>query len=59
MYPGARLLPRSDVARRWSGSLGLDFHDVVIETNAHRLTLVFSDLRVSEVLVGWAPFVAD
>ncbi|MQY34681.1 hypothetical protein SRB17_26510 [Streptomyces sp. RB17] len=59
MYPGAKLLPQSDAARRWSHTLGIDFHDVVIETNAHRLTLLFSHLQVTEVPVGYAPFVAD
>lgn len=53
MYPGAKLLPPSDAARRWSRELGLDFHDVLIETNTHRLTLLFSDLRVTELPVGW------
>lgn len=59
MYPGAKLLPQSDAARRWSKALGTDFHDVLIETNAHRLTLLFSELRVTEVPVGYAPFVTD
>ncbi|MFF2655124.1 hypothetical protein [Streptomyces sp. NPDC058045] len=59
MYPGAELLPRSDAARRWSHTLGMDFHDVRIETNAHRLTLLFSDLEVTEVPVGYAPFTTD
>ncbi|MEU4351862.1 hypothetical protein [Streptomyces sp. NPDC023838] len=59
MYPGAKLLPPSDTARRWSAILGIDFHDVLIETNAHRLSLLFSDLQVTEVPVGYTPFVAD
>lgn len=59
MYPGGKLLPRSKAARRWSRTLGIDFHDVVIETNAHRLTLLFSDLKVTEVPVGYAPFTTD
>ncbi|MFG2468282.1 hypothetical protein ACGFXB_22885 [Streptomyces canus] len=59
MYPGAKLLPQSDTARHWSHTLGIDFHDVLIETNAQRLTLLFSDLRVTEVPGGYAPFVMD
>lgn len=59
MYPGAKLLPPSDAARRWSHALGIDFHDVLIETNAHRLTLLFSDLQVTEVPAGYAPVVTD
>ncbi|MEV7373985.1 hypothetical protein AB0O51_24285 [Streptomyces sp. NPDC090301] len=56
---GAKLLPESEVARRWSQTVGIDFHDVLIESNAHRLTLVFSDLQVTEVPTGYTPFVAD
>ncbi|GAA0612019.1 hypothetical protein [Streptomyces crystallinus] len=59
MYPGAKLLPPTDAALRWSHALGIDFHDVLLETNAHRLTLLFSELQVTEVPVGYTPFVAD
>ncbi|MFC9343276.1 hypothetical protein ACFT0G_20175 [Streptomyces sp. NPDC057020] len=59
LYPGAKLLPESEVARRWSRAVGIDFHDVLIESNAHRLTLVFSDLQVTEVPTGYTPFVTD
>lgn len=59
LYPGAGLLPESEATRRWSNALGIDFHEVRIETNAHNLTLLFSDLQVSEVPVGYAPFVAE
>ncbi|MGW2997511.1 YxiG-like protein, partial [Streptomyces sp. NPDC001193] len=43
----------------WSKAVGVAFHEVHIETNAHDLTLLFSDLEVSEVPVGYAPFIAD
>ncbi|MFD6438083.1 hypothetical protein [Streptomyces venezuelae] len=59
MYPGASLVRDSKAAERWSKEIGIDFHEVRIETNAHDLTLVFSDLEVSEVPVGYAPFVTD
>ncbi|MFG2601874.1 hypothetical protein [Streptomyces sp. NPDC048462] len=59
LYPGAGLLPESEATRRWSNAVGIDFHGVRIETNAHNLTLVFSDLQVTEVPVGYAPFVTD
>ncbi|MFJ7045649.1 hypothetical protein CTU88_29480 [Streptomyces sp. JV178] len=59
LCPGARLVPESDAARRWSEALGIDFHEVHIRTTAHDLTLVFSELQVDEVPVGYAPFVAD
>lgn len=59
LYPGAKLLPESEATRRWSKALGIDFHEVRIETNAHNLTLLFSDLQVSDVQVGYAPFVVE
>ncbi|MFE5828901.1 hypothetical protein ACFQ67_08655 [Streptomyces sp. NPDC056488] len=55
---GAELRLRSEAALNWSKAVGIDFHEVRIETNAHDLTLLFSDLEVSEVPVGYAPFVA-
>ncbi|MDJ0383575.1 hypothetical protein [Streptomyces sp. G-G2] len=57
MY-GAELRPESEATRRWSKAVGIDSHAVHIETNAHDLTLLFSDLEVSEVPVGYGPFVA-
>ncbi|MCX5409786.1 hypothetical protein OHA37_38795 [Streptomyces sp. NBC_00335] len=56
---GAELRPESEATRRWSKAVGIDFREVHIETNAHDLTLLFSDLEVSEVPVGYAPFVTD
>ncbi|MGW0853781.1 YxiG-like protein [Streptomyces sp. NPDC002690] len=53
-----RLRPGSDATRRWTEAVGIDFHEVRMETNAHDLTLLFSDLEVCEVPVGYAPFVA-
>lgn len=57
LYPGMQLMPESDETRQWSARLGLPFHEVLIETNGHNLTLVFSDLRVSTVSPGTAAFV--
>lgn len=59
LYPGAKLLPASEATRRWSKALGIDFHEVRIKTNAHNLILLFSDLQVSEVPVGYTPFVVE
>ncbi|WP_256122586.1 hypothetical protein [Streptomyces sp. LUP47B] len=59
LYPGAKLLPESEATRRWSTAVGIDFHEVRVETNAHNLSLLFSDLQVSEVPVGYAPFVTE
>ncbi|MFK0187601.1 hypothetical protein ACIQV1_25735 [Streptomyces rubiginosohelvolus] len=56
---GAELRPESEAALHWSKAVGIDFHEVHIETNAHDLTLLFSGLEVSEVPVGYAPFTAD
>lgn len=56
LYPGMQLMPDSDETREWAALLGLPFHEVLIETNGHNITLVFSDLRVSTVEPGSAPF---
>ncbi|WP_106396890.1 YxiG-like protein [Actinocorallia populi] len=49
LYPGATIVADSPPARRWTAALGIDFHEVRIETNAHDLTLVFSDLQVTRI----------
>lgn len=59
LCPGATILPTSEETRRWSQAVGIDFHEVRLETNAHNLTLVFSDLEVSTLPTGYAPFTAD
>lgn len=46
-----------DTARRWRDTVGIPFHEVRIETNAHDIRLVFSDLHVSTLDHGHAPFV--
>ncbi|MBE3014888.1 hypothetical protein IL992_37810 [Microbispora sp. NEAU-D428] len=56
LYPGGRIVFDSQHAREWSEALGIDFHEVRFETNAHDITLVFSDLQVTEVPAGYAPF---
>jgi hypothetical protein len=57
LYPGIRLVADSAEAQRWSRDLGVPFHEAVIETNAHHVCLVFSDLIVQAVEPGCAPFV--
>lgn len=37
--------------------MGVVFHEVRLVLNAHDLTLVFSDLEITEVRLGYAPFV--
>ncbi|MBE1875389.1 hypothetical protein [Myceligenerans pegani] len=52
LYPGIRLLPESDEAARWASELGVPFHTARVETNAHDIELVFSDLRIDQVATG-------
>jgi hypothetical protein len=59
LYPGARVLASSESARRWTKAVGIDFHEVCIETNAHRLTLLFFELEVSELPAGHTVFRVD
>ncbi|GAA0385807.1 hypothetical protein, partial [Acrocarpospora corrugata] len=49
LYPGGTLVANSPTARDWSAALGIDFHEVRFQTNAHDLTLVFSDLGIQEL----------
>ncbi|MFE5140651.1 hypothetical protein ACFRDV_23700 [Streptomyces fagopyri] len=59
VYRGAKVLPESEATRRWSKALGIEFREVRMEANAHNVTLLFSDLQVSEVPIGYAPFVTE
>ncbi len=45
LYPGAKIVPESEAAGRWAEAVGIEFHEVRIETNAHDLTLVFLTCR--------------
>lgn len=56
MYPGFAFVSESEDARTWSDRLGLPFHEALVGTNGHNLSLVFSDLRVEAVDSGYAPF---
>ncbi|MEU6425104.1 hypothetical protein ABZ860_04340 [Microbispora sp. NPDC046973] len=58
LYPGGMIVPASRQAREWSEALGIDFHEVRFETNGHDITLVFSDLQVTELPIGYTPFTA-
>jgi hypothetical protein len=49
LYPGATLITDSPTARDWAAAIGIDFHEVRIQTNAHDLTLIFSDLHIEEL----------
>ncbi|WP_206051056.1 hypothetical protein [Nocardioides speluncae] len=51
------LVAKSAEASAWSRDLGIPFHEVTIETNAHQISLVFSDLIVTTTELGDTPFV--
>ncbi|WP_431894208.1 hypothetical protein [Nonomuraea sp. bgisy101] len=53
LYPGATLVADSPTARDWAVAIGIDFHEVRIQTNAHDLTLIFSDLQIEELPSEW------
>ncbi|MET8338027.1 hypothetical protein ABZV14_39990 [Streptosporangium canum] len=53
LYPGATLITDSPTARHWAAAVGIDFHEVRIQANAHDLTLVFSDLQIEELPSEW------
>ncbi|WP_446685083.1 YxiG-like protein, partial [Leifsonia shinshuensis] len=42
--------------QEWSDKLGIPFHEARMGSNGHNLTLIFSDLRVDQVPVGYSPF---
>ncbi|MGA4994964.1 hypothetical protein [Nonomuraea bangladeshensis] len=53
LYPGATLITDSPTARNWAAAVGIDFHEVRIQANAHDLTLIFSDLQIEELPPEW------
>ena len=59
LYPGGKLVTDSPRAQGWAQAIGIDFHEVCLTTNAHELTLVFSELRIEEVSIGYTPWSAD
>ena len=44
-YPGLSYIDDSPTAHDWSRRLGIPMHEVVIETNVFRLSLIFHDFR--------------
>ncbi|MFD8495709.1 hypothetical protein [Amycolatopsis sp. NPDC059657] len=59
LYPGAKLVSKSERAEAWSRRTGLPFHEALIEANGHTIALVFSDLVVEHIEPGYAPFTVD
>lgn len=49
VYPGAKYIADSRVAQEWTSRWGKPMHEVVIETNAYTLHLVFHDLSIKEL----------
>jgi hypothetical protein len=50
MYPGGwKRNAASQRAATWSEHVGREFHEVVVETNAFLITLVFADLRIEQL----------
>jgi hypothetical protein len=43
------LIPESEKARWWREQIGLDFHEVVIESNGYTINLIFSELVVTKL----------
>ncbi|WP_443623183.1 YxiG-like protein [Catellatospora tritici] len=39
------------------GEVGIAFHEAAVETECHRLRLIFADLVVAPVATGLSPFV--
>ncbi|GAB4086188.1 hypothetical protein GCM10028784_28180 [Myceligenerans cantabricum] len=46
-------------AARWASELGVPFHRARVETNAHDIELVFSDLRIDQIATGHTVLVID
>ena len=57
LYPGMQLVDGSPEAQEWSAEMGRQFHEALIETNGHNISLVFADLEVTTIPSGFAPFV--
>ncbi|MEU9742592.1 hypothetical protein AB0E12_25755 [Micromonospora chersina] len=56
LYPGAQLIGDSRRAQEWAEQVGIDFHEVRIQMNGHNLNLIFSELEVSQLALGYAPY---
>ena len=56
LYPGAKIIPISQRAQAWEEAVGIPFHEVRIEGNAHIIEIVFSELSVEEVHAGYSPY---
>jgi hypothetical protein len=57
LYPGGQVVADSKRAARWTEAIGIPFHEIRVEANAHDIRLVAADLTVSVLSLGYAPFV--
>lgn len=55
VYPGWTYVEESERAADWSRKLGIPMHEIVIDTNLYRLSIIFHDLEVTSP-TGWQPY---
>jgi len=48
-YPGATYIPDSSLAKEWSRRLQKPMHEMVLETNAYTLRLVFHNVTLTKI----------
>lgn len=48
-YPGPTYLEDSKLAQEWTSRLGKLMHEVLIQSNAYNIRLVFHDLHIAEL----------
>lgn len=46
-YPGLTYVGETDRTREWAAKLGVQMHEVLIETNTYALRLIFNDVAVA------------
>ncbi|MFY1620977.1 HalD/BesD family halogenase [Micromonospora sp. WMMD736] len=56
LYPGLSVVADSPEAAEWSERLGMDFFEVLVETNTHTIRLIATDLVVTALDAGHTPF---
>ena len=49
VYPGWKYVADSERALAWSRKMGQSMHEVMIETNVYKLSLVFNSLAVESI----------
>jgi hypothetical protein len=59
LYPGGKLVTDSTEAVVWTEKIGIQFHEVLIETNSQTIRLVFSGLVVATAAPGETPFIVS